>query len=114
MLYQCKKLVNADRCTIFYVDDENEQLFFNVDQDDMQIRIPLRSGIAGEVAVKARTLNIPDAYADKRFNTSVDKQTGYKTRSILCVPVKNRAEKVIAVLQMINKKKNLQKEESAG
>ena len=105
VLYQCKKLVNADRCTIFYVDEKNDQLFFNVDQDDVEIRIPLNSGIAGEVALKKRTLNIPDAYKDKRFNTSVDKSTGYKTRSILCVPVINSENRALAVIQMINKKK---------
>jgi GAF domain-containing protein len=68
------------------------------------IRIPIGSGIAGAAAQSGETIRIDDAYADPRFNRDVDKQTGYKTRSILSLPVKNRAGEVFAVAQLLNRR----------
>ena len=58
-------------------------------------------GIVGECIKSGQTVNIADAYEDKRFNRSVDKLTGYRTRSIVCVPVKNGQGSVIGAIQMI-------------
>ena len=68
------------------------------------IRIPLGSGIAGAVAQSGESLRIDDAYSDPRFNREVDRQTGYTTRSILCLPVKNQAGEVFAVAQLLNRR----------
>ena len=69
-----------------------------------QIRLPNTSGIAGAVFSSAKSVNIPYAYADLRFNPAFDKQTGYFTRSILCVPVVNNKGRVIGVTQILNKR----------
>jgi len=70
----------------------------------MQIRFPNHIGIAGAVFTSGKTINIPHAYADLRFNPAFDKKSGYFTRSILCVPVVNKAGKVIGVTQVLNKR----------
>jgi len=99
------QLLNADRASLFIVEDE--QLVLRVSQDaDAQdnVRIPLGSGIAGAVALSGKSIRIDDAYADDRFNQDVDKQTGYKTNSILCLPVKDASGKLFAVAQLLNRK----------
>jgi adenylate cyclase len=69
-----------------------------------EIRFPSHLGIAGSVFTTGETINIPDAYADPRFNQEVDKKTGYTTKSILCMPVKNKEGKTLGVVQVLNKK----------
>ena len=64
----------------------------------------VHAGIAGTVFTTGKTINIPYAYADLRFNPAVDRQTGYFTRSILCVPVVNQHGKIIGVTQVLNKR----------
>jgi len=98
-------LIIADRSSLLLV--EGDSLLLKVARDiddDNEIRIPLGSGIAGAVAQNGQAINIPDAYADDRFNPAVDKQTGYRTRSILCLPVKNHQGEVFAVAQLLNRK----------
>ncbi|XP_041982222.1 dual 3',5'-cyclic-AMP and -GMP phosphodiesterase 11-like isoform X2 [Aricia agestis] len=68
-----------------------------------EIRIPWGSGIVGYVAESGEPVNIPDAYKDKRFNQDIDQQTGYRTRSLLCMPIKDIGGEVIGVAQVINK-----------
>jgi adenylate cyclase len=68
----------------------------------VNIRISMDQGIAGMVATTGQTLNIPDAYENDKFNQAIDKKTGYRTRGILCMPIKSE-DQVIGVLQLINK-----------
>ena len=73
--------------------------------DEMgEIRIPLGSGIAGAAAQSGETIRIDDAYTDPRFNREVDEQTGYRTRSILSLPITNQSGQVFAVAQLLNRK----------
>ena len=67
------------------------------------IRIPVDAGIAGSVFQTRATLNVPDAYAHPKFNQDTDKATGYKTQSVLAMPVMTAAGDVIGVIQMVNK-----------
>jgi adenylate cyclase len=62
------------------------------------------SGIAGSVAESGRPIRIDDAYADPRFNPEVDRKSGFRTRSILCLPIQNRFGAVFAVAQLLNRK----------
>lgn len=94
------ELVQSDRCTVFMVD--GDQLWSVATDTGTEIRIPKTAGIAGECFTTASTINIPDAYADSRFNQEIDKKTGYLTQSLLCVPIRNQ-EKILGVIQMINK-----------
>src|SRR3970282_949461 len=67
-------------------------------------RLPVGKGISGYVAQTGETINIPDAYSDPRFNPEVDKRTGYRTKNMLCMPMKNKDKKIIGVFQLLNKK----------
>lgn len=139
-----QKLVDADRASLFLVDHKSNELYARIfDMGDgvgdgqtpaaaKEIRFPLGTGIAGQVAVTGKVimgvcvslllklsrnynnffvffsgifiqvLNIPDAYLDSRFNRAVDQQTGYHTTSILCMPIFIQGQ-VIGVMQMVNK-----------
>ncbi|XP_043925516.1 cAMP and cAMP-inhibited cGMP 3',5'-cyclic phosphodiesterase 10A isoform X2 [Protopterus annectens] len=113
MIY-AKNLVNADRCALFQVDQKNQELYsdlFDIGEEHegkpifkktKEIRFSIEKGIAGQVARTGEVLNIPDAYADPRFNREVDLYTGYTTRNILCMPIVSRGA-VIGVVQMVNK-----------
>lgn len=97
-------LTGADRGTIFLVDYATNELFCRItDQEMKEIRFPVGVGIAGAVAATGASINIPDAYADERFNKDIDRKTGYRTRNILTMPLKNYEDKVIGVLQILNK-----------
>ena len=102
------EILAADRVSLFLVDPVRNELYSKIAQGDadrpLDIRLPLGSGIAGNVAQTGATLNIPDAYAEPLFNRSVDENTGYRTRSILCVPIFDERDTVIAVAQLLNRK----------
>ncbi len=96
---------NADRGTLFIIDEIKKELWSKVLQGEstVEIRLPIGKGIAGFVAATGETINIPDAYADSRFNPEVDKSTGYRTKTILCMPMKNKDGKIIGVFQLLNR-----------
>ena len=94
-------LVNADRCTVYMVDPNREELWSM--QGAVEIRFPMTLGLAGAVVTSEKTVNIRDVYEDNRFNRDFDNKTGYRTKSVLCMPIYSTAQKVIAVIQLINK-----------
>ena len=98
-----KMLLKAERCALFRVDEEEQQLVSELEGE--QVRISINSGIAGFVAVSGEGQNIPNAYLDPRFNRNVDKLTGFRTNQILCMPLKCDG-KVLAVAQLVNKVDN--------
>ena len=103
---EATRLLNAERSTLFLNDEKTNQLWSEVGQglESVQIRLPNHVGIAGAVFTSAKAINIPYAYADLRFNPAFDKQTGFFTRSILCVPIINKHGKTIGVTQVLNKR----------
>ena len=105
VMEEATKMLNADRATLFLNDEKTNELFSRVAMgDDIgEIRFPNNAGIAGTVFTDGQTMNIPYAYADLRFNPAFDNQTGYFTRSILCVPIFNKVGKVIGCTQVLNK-----------
>jgi cAMP and cAMP-inhibited cGMP 3',5'-cyclic phosphodiesterase 10 len=122
-----QRLVNADRASLFLIDSKTNELYatiFDVGFDDDiqekmnsprgaketadklksdEIRFPLGTGIAGQCAMTGEVFNIIDAYGDKRFNRNVDQITGYKTDTILCMPIFIRGS-LIGVVEMVNKR----------
>ena len=70
---------------------------------EREIRVGLNEGIAGYVARTGRSVNVPDAYQDPRFNRAVDEATGYRTRSLLCMPILDAGGRVFAVMELLNK-----------
>ncbi|HCY87065.1 MAG TPA: adenylate/guanylate cyclase domain-containing protein [Desulfobacteraceae bacterium] len=103
---EATKMLHAERSTLFLNDKKTNELWSEVGEgiETTQIRFPNHMGIAGAVFTTGKTINIPYAYADLRFNPSFDKQTGFFTRSILCVPVVNKDGKIIGVTQVLNRK----------
>ena len=101
MTERTPQLVEADRCTLYLVDEKHSELW--TISGGVQIRLPKSSGIAGLVATSGKIVNIPDAYKDSRFNQAFDKKSGYHTKTILCLPIKDSERKVVGVLQLINK-----------
>jgi adenylate cyclase len=104
IMQKARELLDADRCTLFLLDKESEELWSKIADGTQEIRFPMRIGIAGHVATTGEILNIPDAYNDKRFNKDIDLKTGYRTRTILCMPLRNNQGQIIGVTQMINKR----------
>ena len=103
---ETKIALNADRCTVFLYDREHNELYSKVAtglDDTKELRIPADKGLAGHVALTGETINIKDAYNDSRFNPDVDKKTGYRTKTILCMPIKNFNQDIIGVFQVLNK-----------
>jgi HD-GYP domain-containing protein (c-di-GMP phosphodiesterase class II) len=101
---EAAKVAEADRCSIFLVDRDRSELWSKVAHGTQEIRIPLGTGIAGAVAARGEVVRIADAYADPRFNKKVDADTGYRTHSILCVPMWNTKREVTGVLQALNRR----------
>jgi adenylate cyclase len=102
------ELLDAERGTLFLLDDARGELWSKVATTEggpmFEIRIPRRSGIAGAVAESGESLNIPDAYEDPRFDRSVDEASGFRTRSVLCLPLKDQKGGVLGVAQILNKR----------
>ncbi len=97
--------LEADRCTVFLLDKKRNELWSKVAMGvKTEIRFPANKGIAGFVATSGEVLNIPDAYADYRFNPEIDKKTGYKTRNMLTMPMRDKQNEVIGVFQVLNRK----------
>lgn len=101
-------LLQADRVTVFLVDFEHGMLHSKIAQqgkgEPLEINIPISSGIAGHVALSGETLNVAEAYEHPAFNRDVDLESGYRTHSVLCMPIKDSHGRVFAVAQLLNKK----------
>ena len=98
------QLLGAERSTIFLYDGSNDELWSLVAEGAgvKEIRIPDGTGIAGAVIHGEDVLNIPDAYADPRFNPDVDRDSGFKTESILCMRIVNNHGEIVGVMQVLN------------
>jgi phosphoserine phosphatase RsbU/P len=116
------QVLNADRGSVFLYDPRAGELYIKVaagnraqeaadvpgafadPESAPMIRFPADRGIAGETAQTRRLVNVPDCYADPRFNPAVDRQTGYRTRCLLSVPLLGIDEALVGVLQLLNKR----------
>ena len=109
IMEEATKIMLADRSTLYLIDfDRNELISFIAQKSEIkEIRLPMGIGIAGHVARYGCTVNIEDAYKNHLFHNGVDKQTGYRTRTVLCVPMNNREGKIIGILQVLNKKSGI-------
>lgn len=93
----------CERATIFLYDKEADELYSRVATGDRQIRFPAGRGVAGAAAKQRVIVNVPDAYADERFNREIDRKTGFVTRNLLTFPLENLSGDLIGVLQALNK-----------
>ena len=107
------EILKCDRASVFLIENKHARTF---DDDGIEIKVPLDKSLVGYAALTSRVLNIPDAYSDPRFNKEVDKETGFKTKTLLVYPIsrsylrrsKNAADnKVFAVIEAINKNEGI-------
>jgi putative ABC transport system ATP-binding protein len=102
------ELLNADRASLWLLDEERGELWSKVargaEGEPIEIRIPRGKGIAGAAALSGTPLNVTDAYADPRFDRGADVRSGYRTRSILCLPLADATGRVFGVAQVLNRR----------
>jgi phosphoserine phosphatase len=98
-----RAVLRADRGTVFLYDAETDELFSTVATGTDTLRIPADRGIVGECARTRRVINVPDCYADPRFNRDIDRKTGYRSRCLLTVPLVGYDDSLVGVLQVLNK-----------
>jgi adenylate cyclase len=99
------RLLEAERSTLFVYDPVTGELWSRIAEGvgSLEIRMPASSGIAGATFVGGQAIAVDDAYADPRFNYEIDRQTGFRTRNVLSMPVFDRAGQPIGVVQALNK-----------
>ena len=99
------ELLTAERASLFLYDTRSDELLTRVAAGVDEIRVPADKGIAGATVKTGSTIIVPDVYADDRWNPDVDRRTGFKTRNILSVPLKDYEGGLVGVLQVINKRR---------
>ncbi|UCG17586.1 MAG: SpoIIE family protein phosphatase [Phycisphaerales bacterium] len=97
------EVLDCERATVFLYDRAGEELYSKVATGGQEIRFSAKRGIAGEAARTGRIVNVPDAYADARFNPDIDKTTGFRTRNVLAFAMTGYEGEVVGVLQVLNK-----------
>lgn len=105
ILTEATRLMSAERSSLFLLDEKTNQLRSFIAQlvTTTEIRLPVGKGIAGTVAKTGRSINLRDAYESELFDRSWDHKTGFRTRSVLCVPMLNVGNKITGVIQVLNK-----------
>ena len=98
-----RSILHAERGTVFLYEAESDELVVRVGTGLDTIRMPAYKGIVGESAQTRKLINVPDCYADERFNRDIDKQTGYRSRCMLTIPLIGYEESLVGVLQILNK-----------
>jgi len=97
-------LLQADRGTVFLYDSATRELYSKVATGTQEIRFPADRGLAGQTAQSLAVVNVPDCYADPRFNPEIDRETGYKTHCLLSVPLVGHDGALVGVMQLLNKR----------
>lgn len=97
--------IMADRGTLYLIDRAANELWSTtvMGNNMVQIRLPIGKGLAGYVAETGETVNIADAYKDARFNPEIDRKSGYTTKNVLCMPMRDREGEIVGVFQFLNK-----------
>ncbi|MGC9454438.1 MAG: PP2C family protein-serine/threonine phosphatase [Phycisphaerae bacterium] len=98
------ELLNAERATLFLYDAESNELVSRIAAGLDELRVPADRGISGATIVSGQTINVPDVTVDDRWNPEPDSRTGFKTRNILSVPLRDYEGSLVGVLQVINKR----------
>jgi putative methionine-R-sulfoxide reductase with GAF domain len=104
IMREAARLVRAERATLYLLNQAAGELISYIAQEAEvhEIRLPVGRGVAGHVAATGRAVNLPNAYASEHFDPSWDRRTGFRTRSMLCVPMRDHAGRITGVLQALN------------
>lgn len=103
IMTKAKSLLRAEVGSIFLMDEHKEELYSNINSTNCELRVPADAGLVGHVMNTGEAVMVADAYADSRFNNSVDEKTGFRTRNILCAPLRGKNGSTVGVAQLINK-----------
>ena len=106
-----RAILHADRGSVFLYEPATDELVTTVATGAGTLRFPATRGIAGECAQTRQVINVPDCYADPRFNPEGDRITGYRTRSLLAVPLIGHDDSLVGVMQVLNKREGVFDEE---
>ncbi len=109
-----KRVLHAERSSVWLYDRETDELELRVAGDIDSIRIPAGTGIVGACARKREIINVPDCYADARFDPTTDKRTGYRTRCLLTLPLVDHSDALVGVMQVLNKSQGVFDAEDEG
>jgi Nif-specific regulatory protein len=102
---EATSLLDCDRASIFLLDRQTNELWSKVALgSDEILRFDARRGIAGTTALTGATINVSDAYSDPRFYTGIDDRTGYRTRNLLAVPMRNQRDEIVGSFEVLNKR----------
>jgi adenylate cyclase len=98
------QILRAERSSLWLLDEKRGELWSKVFGGERRIaRVPMHAGIVGRVVDTGESMNVPDAYAEPLFNRAVDQETGFRTRNLLAVPLRDSEERVFGVAQILNK-----------
>lgn len=109
-----KAVLSADRSSLFLYDQTADELYTTIADGTKEIRLSTSTGLAGECARKRKIINVADCYADARFNQKVDKQTGYRTRCLITVPLVGLDDELVGVMQLLNAARGLFNQRDEG
>lgn len=98
-----REMIISDRCTVWLIDEQKNEIYTTVAHGVPSIRVPLHTGFVGHAIQSGENIIVKDAYEDSRFNPSSDLKTGYHTKSIISVPFRNNEGKIIGAYQAVNK-----------
>ncbi len=101
-------LLDAEAATLFMLDADKKELWSRVLRGSAlkEIRVPAAKGIAGHVVKSGKTLLLADAYQDARFNPEIDRQSGFKTRSMIAAPLRHVSGRILGVVEVLDRKVN--------
>ncbi|NNF60484.1 MAG: SpoIIE family protein phosphatase, partial [Gammaproteobacteria bacterium] len=98
-----REVLHADRGTVFLYDRDDNELVSRVATGKQDIRVSIETGIVGECARERKIINVPDCYADERFNQEIDRKTGYRSRCMITLPLVGLDDSLVGVLQLLNR-----------
>jgi GAF domain-containing protein len=106
-----KKVIGAQRCSIFIVNRSKKELWTSYADGVEKIVISLEKGIVGETIKERKPLIVNDAYSDEHFCSAIDKETGFRTKSLATAPIFNSKREIIGVLELLNKENGFNNED---
>ena len=105
--FKLGRILGCERASLFLVDADRKEIWLRVAEEEggrpVEVRMPMSAGIAGQVATTGEGLRVDDAYRHPEFNPEVDRQTGFRTRTVLCLPIRSQEGRVFAVAQLLNR-----------
>jgi HD-GYP domain-containing protein (c-di-GMP phosphodiesterase class II)/phosphoribosyl 1,2-cyclic phosphodiesterase len=99
-----RALTSADRCTVWIVNEKKNKIWTKIAHGMDALEIDICSGIVGSAIMNQEKILVDDVYEDSRFNQEIDKQTGYRTKSMMVIPMFNNDDEIIGAFQVINSK----------